>query len=209
MSATTTTEAPSRRERQRRETRERVFDAAISVISRHGLEATDVREVAERAGVVRGTVYYHFPTLRHVTDELQRREEARMADSLRASTSADDDLGTRLHRVTDELLDSERRLGPQLFRDMLSGNFGRAVRPVDHVPTNPVLEFVVEAAADAGERRELRPDTEPITVAAIALIGVFGALAAAPEPSAVRNELVGQVIDLVVRGASRPEEVSP
>ncbi|WP_433328569.1 TetR/AcrR family transcriptional regulator [Spirillospora sp. CA-294931] len=41
-------------------TRERLFAAAIELIAEHGFAATTVDQIAERAGVAKGTVYYNF-----------------------------------------------------------------------------------------------------------------------------------------------------
>ncbi len=84
---------PSRREQQRLETRQRVFDAAVEVFRRDGIYQAAVAEflrsgygeaqiprIAEAAGVVRGTFYFHFPTKEHVLTELLLVEEAELVD---------------------------------------------------------------------------------------------------------------------------------
>jgi TetR/AcrR family transcriptional regulator, cholesterol catabolism regulator len=38
----------------------RLYEAAIALIGEHGYSATTVDEIAARAGVAKGTVYYHF-----------------------------------------------------------------------------------------------------------------------------------------------------
>src|SRR5262245_43374599 len=45
-------------------TRRRVLQAAESLFSRRGYEATSMADVAERAGVGVGTLYHHFPDKR-------------------------------------------------------------------------------------------------------------------------------------------------
>lgn len=39
---------------------ERLYDAAVELIGEHGYAATSVDEIVARAGVAKGTVYYHF-----------------------------------------------------------------------------------------------------------------------------------------------------
>ncbi|MBC7266563.1 MAG: TetR/AcrR family transcriptional regulator [Coriobacteriia bacterium] len=41
-------------------TREKMFKAALELIADKGVSATTVDEIVERAGVAKGTVYYHF-----------------------------------------------------------------------------------------------------------------------------------------------------
>jgi len=45
---------------ERRDTRSRALDAAFRLFSQRGYEATSMREIAERAGVTKATLYYHF-----------------------------------------------------------------------------------------------------------------------------------------------------
>lgn len=42
------------------ETRQALLDAALPVFSENGLEATRLEDIAERAGVTRGALYWHF-----------------------------------------------------------------------------------------------------------------------------------------------------
>src|SRR6476620_1196075 len=64
------------------ETRARLFDAALVEIGRSGLASADITAIANAAGVVRGTFYFHFPTKEHVLVELERNEETRIVDEL-------------------------------------------------------------------------------------------------------------------------------
>ena len=116
------------REVRRRETRARLFEAAIDEIGRRGLAAADVSAIAAAAGVVRGTFYFHFPTKEHVLVELEREEETQIATELVAKL--DDDLLSVLSRVVRYVLAAERRLGAIVFRDMLGLHFS-STRPVE------------------------------------------------------------------------------
>ena len=44
----------------RRDTRQRLFEAAVELIAEQGFSATTVEDIAARAGVAKGTVYYNF-----------------------------------------------------------------------------------------------------------------------------------------------------
>lgn len=46
--------------RKRGDARQRLFDAAISLIGERGFHGTSVDDIVEAAGVAKGTVYYHF-----------------------------------------------------------------------------------------------------------------------------------------------------
>src|SRR5579864_8410593 len=42
------------------DTRERILQAAFTVLSRQGYENTSIKDIAEEAGVAQGLVHYHF-----------------------------------------------------------------------------------------------------------------------------------------------------
>lgn len=61
-SAKDTTEKRTRKKRNPQRTREAILDAAREVLSQDGKEGLSVAQVAQRAGVNRGTAYQHFQT---------------------------------------------------------------------------------------------------------------------------------------------------
>ena len=111
------------REAQRRETRQRVYAAAIAEFKRTGMAAADVGVIAKEAGVARGTFYFHFPTKEHVLAELERLEEARLAARLAQFLAAPHDLAGALAEVVGLMTATERRVGKALFREMLGPHF--------------------------------------------------------------------------------------
>jgi AcrR family transcriptional regulator len=54
------TETPSRRERQREERSQQILDAAVAVFSQKGYHTANVSDVAAKAGVSQGTIYWYF-----------------------------------------------------------------------------------------------------------------------------------------------------
>lgn len=52
----------TQRDQQRMETRRKVYDAAIEVFRRDGVQECRIEDIATLAGVSRGTFYFHFPT---------------------------------------------------------------------------------------------------------------------------------------------------
>lgn len=62
--------ATSRRERRKQEVRGRITEAAISLFSERGCEATTVEEICELADVARKTFYNYFPSKQQLVHEL-------------------------------------------------------------------------------------------------------------------------------------------
>ncbi|WP_344962324.1 helix-turn-helix domain-containing protein, partial [Streptomyces thioluteus] len=57
---------------RRRNTRRKLFEAAVTLIAEQGFSSTTVDEIAERAGVAKGTVYYNFASKTVLFEELLR-----------------------------------------------------------------------------------------------------------------------------------------
>jgi TetR/AcrR family transcriptional regulator, cholesterol catabolism regulator len=68
------------------DTLERLFDAAISLIGEHGYAGTTVDEIVARAGVAKGTVYYHFKSKADLVSALLEDGLERLAASFREET---------------------------------------------------------------------------------------------------------------------------
>ncbi|MFI0907620.1 TetR/AcrR family transcriptional regulator [Streptomyces sioyaensis] len=82
---------------RRASTRRRLFDAAVVLIAEQGFSATTVDEIADRAGVAKGTVYYNFASKNVLYEELLRDGMDLLAGSLRrAADSTVDAGGTRV-----------------------------------------------------------------------------------------------------------------
>jgi AcrR family transcriptional regulator len=93
-------EAPTRREARKRETRDRLLTAARRLFVTHGFDETSFEDIARDAGVARQTAFNHFPRkddfVAAWTEE--RRAELTAAIASQAEGEADEtaDAATRL-----------------------------------------------------------------------------------------------------------------
>ncbi|MDJ1135348.1 TetR/AcrR family transcriptional regulator [Streptomyces iconiensis] len=69
--------------RSRSATREKLFQAAVTLIAEQGFSSTTVEEIAERAGVAKGTVYYNFASKTELFEELLRHGVELLSADLR------------------------------------------------------------------------------------------------------------------------------
>ncbi|MFF0449541.1 TetR/AcrR family transcriptional regulator [Streptomyces sp. NPDC004609] len=92
---------------RRRATRAKLYEAAVTLIAEQGFSATTVDEIAERAGVAKGTVYYNFKSKTELFEELLRFGVGLLTASLQsaADETAEHD-GTKV-----EALDAMIRAG--------------------------------------------------------------------------------------------------
>ena len=61
---------PKRKATDPRLSRERIIDAALAQVERHGLEALTMRKLGEALGVEAMSLYHFFPSKRHLLDAL-------------------------------------------------------------------------------------------------------------------------------------------
>ncbi|MFM9367392.1 TetR/AcrR family transcriptional regulator [Streptomyces sp. Da 82-17] len=67
---------------RRQATRAKLYEAAVTLIAEKGFSATTVDEIAERAGVAKGTVYYNFASKAELFEELLRHGVGLLTASL-------------------------------------------------------------------------------------------------------------------------------
>jgi AcrR family transcriptional regulator len=141
--------APSRRERRRLETHERIVEAALALFETRGYGATTVSEIARHADIAYGTLFNHFPSkldlLREVADrslhdlfanvEELRRRQAPFAERLVAlfesSARSAEDKGHRTRELIGDMMaiafpatagDDDRRIR-QAFRGVIEDGY--------------------------------------------------------------------------------------
>ncbi|MBX7465416.1 TetR/AcrR family transcriptional regulator [Streptomyces sp. MAG02] len=78
---------------RRQATRQKLYEAAVTLIAEQGFSATTVDEIAERAGVAKGTVYYNFKSKTELFEELLRHGVGLLTASLQAASDETDERG--------------------------------------------------------------------------------------------------------------------
>jgi TetR/AcrR family transcriptional regulator, cholesterol catabolism regulator len=77
--------------RDTHDTLERLYESAIELIAEHGYAGTTVDEIVARAGVAKGTVYYHFKSKAELVTALLEDGLKRLATSFRDEIAGVDD----------------------------------------------------------------------------------------------------------------------
>ena len=199
-----TAEKPSGREAQRRETRQRVYAAAVAEFKRTGMAAADVGVIAKEAGVARGTFYFHFPTKEHILAELERHEEARLAAQLEKFLARPHDLAAALAETVRLMTQMERRVGKLLFREMLALHFSpnrpEALPGTDQWADYPMMTLVVRAIGLARDRGETYPEADPLRTAQFFMLGLYAVLITSHgHARAARAEILDNFVATVLR----------
>ncbi len=185
------------RTRQRLETRDRVFEAALTEFRRVGVAAAQIEDIVKAAGVARGTFYLHFPTKDHVLMELMQRKQRLLAERLRATRAGSPK--AFLRRAVDLMLEDAREVDQALWHELFAviARHAREMRSEGSALVDALTRYFDQAQ----ERGEVRRDLGPFDLTAVFLPGVYGLLQMkldAPDGE-LRPDLY-RVVDIFVRG---------
>jgi AcrR family transcriptional regulator len=205
--APTRTRPANRRTRRRAEIRERLFQAALSLIMRRGLQQTTVSDITEAADVGKGTFFNYFQTKEHVLVEFYERHRERLEERLRAvrqgQESAIEALETIMVRLSKESAES-----PALVR-----SFWLAVVSSDDVSQIVMQQLdinnrcIAELCLIGQQQGDLRRDWPASDLArAVRDLGFGSALFWALRPGQPLEPLLRHNLDLV--RAPRTAEVA-
>jgi AcrR family transcriptional regulator len=159
------------RTRRREDTRQRLFEAAVELIAEQGFSATTVDDIALRAKVAKGTVYYNFASKTALFEELLRHGIGLLTDDFRAAVK---DLPPReavaaLVRAQLEYIRRYRAFAQLLLSEMWRTNreWQQTLVLLREQAIGTIAE-TVRAGVDSGDL----PEDLDVRVAASALFGV-------------------------------------
>ncbi len=167
---------PSGGSTRREATRQKLYEAAVTLIAEQGFSATTVDEIAERAGVAKGTVYYNFASKSVLFEELLRHGVGLLTASLReAAEQTERDGGSKV-----DALDAMIRAGlgfiarypsfTQLYVAELyrTNRAWQSTLMVVRQQVNAAIEDVLHAGVAGGE---FSPEID-VRLTAAALVGM-------------------------------------
>lgn len=187
------------------DTHKRLFDVAVRLMAKSGYHETTVRDIADAAGVAKGTFFVHFPTKDAVVTELVQQHAA-AARAARRRCLADGGAPLDALRATISTLADEmgKTLRSVLAAMVSSDGVGRQADGL-------LAEIVGDIATDvrsAQKARQLvaKPDAETIARQLLALF--FGAalgFATSGEPVAEFAKVVRSHVDGNLAVLTTPE----
>lgn len=174
---------PTRREKRLKATREQILAAAAALIAARGFEATTVEDIAERADVAKGTLYYHFSSKEEIAVALGRAGLVRVAADIEAALAA----GTSPCQVLRNFFLSAAawiEAHPELARVAVLHSLREAQENggaccESQPSTRAILRRILAAGQAAGELRSDFPaEVLMLTLAGAYVLIVFGRLLA-------------------------------
>jgi AcrR family transcriptional regulator len=192
-------EEPSRlgrRERQRLATRERIYQTAIEEFERVGFAAAQIDRIVERAGVARGTFYFHFRTKEQVLVELQHRLQDRYVGELAALGPPPESVAEFFQQIYDLVKRAQAEHG-SLTREILAMYVRDGLVPI--LTDESLILHIVDYLSAAVERGAVRRDIPPEQLAIHFLTAMFMHFTSSTEPE-VALESQRAKIDTLVKG---------
>lgn len=152
--------APGAHGPRRETTRGKVFAAAVELIAEQGYAGTTVDEIAVRAGVAKGTVFYNFGSKEQLVEQLLRHGAGLLTSGFRTAID-----GLQGHAALDALVryELERAAANPAFARLFLSELYRTGRPWQATLTQlraQAADVVREVIADAQRRGEMEPTVD-------------------------------------------------
>ncbi len=179
------------RERNRLRTREDILVAISLLLGERAYDGISIDDVAQRAGVSRGTVYAYFPEGR---DQLVREAYLRMADAVTAEGAARHELTTdtveRIVGFATALIDAASTPEGR-FYGLMGPDIMSAIASVAGTSSRTFQQVLIADLRDAADRGDLSADA-PVEEIAVAISGAVREIGgvAAREPERVPRLLL-------------------
>jgi AcrR family transcriptional regulator len=90
---------PGRRERQRTETRQKLYEAAMRLFAERGFFATTTEDITEAADVGQGTFFNYFPSKQHVLAVLAEIQVQKITTARQQAEEGRSSIRDLLHRL--------------------------------------------------------------------------------------------------------------
>ena len=171
----------------------RILDAAVDALASD--PEASMAAIARRAGVVRATVYVHFPTREALIEAVTHRAIAEVAEVIEA---AEPDRGAPAEALARVVTSAWRTLGRYHRLVEINARLPQTELHAKHGPVLGVLEPLIERGQRDGE---FRADVSPAWHLAMVLAIVHTASAALEaehaSPDEIERELIATVLGAV------------
>ncbi len=190
------------RDRQREQTRRRLFDAALAVFREQGVTESRIDDIAQRAGVSRGTFYFHYPSKDDVLLQLMMETQISMVEDLESvppDAPIQDVLGVVAKRMA-----SQWQEDPGMLAEIGMVALRRTAQNLsDFEESHPLQAALVPPLQRACDRGEIGALIPPVLLSEFFLVNQFGAaLAWCGNPMMPLEELLQNVVTFFLRATA-------
>ncbi len=184
--------------------RDRILAAAIPLFAHKGYGSTSVREVVERAGVTKPTLYYWFENKEQLYLECVKATVSKMLPLVRQAVEGPGTVRERLVRFVRDYVQAGLDDLDGVRLALTATNPSIEERPEIDLMTfhleyvAPLAQLVREAIASGEFRADVDPDFAVIALIGPASMHLRGAIEGFPLP----DDFAERCIDLYLRGVS-------
>lgn len=193
------------RAEQQAQTRARLIDAAAKVFARHGFRAASVEEIAEEAGYSHGAVYSNFDgkaDLFLAVFEDYMAERLRELAETQAALADDAPLEVRARALADQWMDrlARDRESVVLHMEFIAhadrdSELARRFGTRSSAMREAVAHYITQYQQEAGMELAMPVDDLALVLRAL---GIGLAIESLVSPDAVRHDLYGDFVELLV-----------
>jgi len=184
------------------ERRRQIACAAGELFAERGVQATTVRDIGERVGVLSGSLYHHFKTKQDIVHELMRSYRDELIARYRAANEQGGTARERLERLFRACVASNLSHPAEtaILIHELDKLFQQEEFAYIQALVDDVEEIFVTVIADGMSAGEIRRDIAP-AFAYRMMMDVMGAVQRWYEPGKhTEDQVVGGWIDIFFRG---------
>lgn len=157
---------PSRRERRREETRQRLIEAALTLMQHKPFEQVTVEEITELADVAKGTFFTYFPSKEHLLHAYMRDLADQVYEFLEALDAENAPSQWEVLRQVMLFIARRDARSLQISRSLMVASCNNsALREQMMDIVREATEYAVEGFRKGQANSEFRDDVQPETLA--------------------------------------------
>lgn len=142
-------------ERKKKETQQKIINAAMDLIQSQGFNNTTMEQIAEKADIARKTLYNHFPVKEAIVDDYVRGLSKEFTQQALVTLPDFPDTRSRLLNTLDKVY-KEVEINPELIGISLGYRFKNMSQGAGYESggTQSLLAEIIKLGQEAGEIRQ-------------------------------------------------------
>ncbi len=167
----TQTDRPmGRRERKKAQTRDKIFEAAMTLFADSGYDSVTIEQICDEADVANGTFFLHFPTKAAVLDELNVRLSDTLLTELQGQEGSAADKLRQVREAVIKLWSDHAALMQHLLGEVMT----RPLEEQAQGATQDLIVLVSEIITEGQASGEFSTEFNPQVSASLLIAGWNG-----------------------------------